>query len=130
MLSHATTTADVHLEISIQILICSVGGAAFSATRIDGREWGISLALGFVSIPLGALLRCIPNELAERLFVKVHLMSNPEILPTARPDSEWYPAIDPVTFAPVRGGRLRASSYVGKSRKAPKTQQPTTNVPL
>ena len=135
MLSHAITTADVHLEISIQILICSVGGAAFSVTRIDGREWGISLALGFVSIPLGALLRCIPNEPVDRFFVKVHLMFNPEILPTARPDSEWYPAIDLArdnlaTFAHVHGGRLRASSYVGKSLKAPKTQQPTTNVPL
>ena len=135
LVSEAVLTTDVRTEVGVQILIVFVGGAAFSVTHIDGREWGISLALGFVSIPLGALLRCIPNEPVERFFVKVHLMSNQEVLPTARPDSEWNSAIDLVrdnlaTFAHVRGGRVRASSYVGKSRKAPKRPQPATKVPL
>lgn len=88
-----------------------------------GREWGISIALGFVSIPLGALIRLIPNGPLERLFIKVRLLPNPEVLPTSRPDSEWNTAIEMVkdnltTFAHVRGGRMRASSYVGKSRTA------------
>lgn len=88
-----------------------------------GREWGISIALGFVSIPLGALLRCIPNGPVERFFMKVRLLPNPEVLPTARPDTEWNQAIEMVkdnltTFAHVRGGRMRSSSYVVKSRTA------------
>ena len=115
-------------EVAIQILIVFVGGAAFQVTRIGGREWGISLALGFVSIPLGALLRLIPNEPVERFFIKIHLMPNPEVLPTARPNVEWNSAIDLVrdnlaTFSHVRGARMRASSYVGKSRKG-KAQRP------
>ena len=77
----------------------------------------------------------IPNEPVERFFIKVHLMSNQEVLPTTRADSEWNPAIDLVrdnlaTFSHVRGGRMRASSYVGKSRKAPKRPQPAQKVPL
>lgn len=90
-------------------------------TRIGGREWGIALALGFVSIPLGALIRLVPNRPIERFFIKVRLMPNPDVLPTTRPDTDWNTAIQLVrdnlsTFSHVRGGRMRASSYVGKSR--------------
>ena len=98
-----------------------VGGAAFQVTRIGGREWGIGLALGFVSLPLGALIRYIPNGPVERFFIKVRLMPNPDVLPVTRDDTQWNTAIQIVrdnlnTFAHVRGGRMRASSYVGKSR--------------
>ena len=37
------------------------------------REWVISLALGFVPLPLGALIRLIPNEPCERAFKKLQL---------------------------------------------------------
>ena len=134
LVSEAVLTTDVRTEVGVQILIVFVGGAAFSVTHIDGREWGISLALGFVSIPLGALLRCIPNEPVERFFVKVHLMPNQEFLRTSRADSEWNSAIDLVrgnlaTFAHFRDGCVRASSCVGKSHKAP-WPQPATQLPL
>ncbi|KAI0368013.1 calcium-translocating P-type ATPase [Pilatotrama ljubarskyi] len=111
------------IEVAVQVLIVFVGGAAFQVTRIGGREWGIALALGFVSIPLGALIRCIPNGPVERFFIKTRLLPNPEVLPTTRPEAEWNSAIQLVrdnlnTFSHVRGGRMRASSYVGKSRNA------------
>ncbi|THH32252.1 hypothetical protein EUX98_g1955 [Antrodiella citrinella] len=120
------------LEIAVQILIVFVGGAAFQVTRIGGKEWGISLALGFVSIPLGALLRCIPNAPTECFFKKIRLMRDPkEVLPTSAQDTEWNSAIQLVrdnlgVFAHVRGARMRASSFVGKSRKA--VPQPETRV--
>lgn len=110
-------------EIGVQVLIVFVGGAAFQVTKISGREWGISLALGFVSIPLGALLRFIPNLPLERFFKKIRLMRDSDLLPNSRPDGEWNDAINMVRdnlflFSHVRGARLRGSSYVGKSRKA------------
>jgi P-type Ca2+ transporter type 2C len=49
-------------EIVVQILIVFVGGAAFQVTRIGGRESGIALVLGVVSIPLGALVRLLPSK--------------------------------------------------------------------
>jgi len=111
------------IEISGQVLIVFIGGAAFQVTRISGREWGISLALGVVSLPLGVLIRLMPNAPFERLFVKLHLLPNPEILPTTRPDGEWNFAINRVrdnlgVFANVRGGRVRSSSFVIKSRSS------------
>lgn len=107
-----------------------VGGAAFQVTHIGGREWGISLALGFASIPLGAAIRCIPNKPVENLFIKIHLIPNPNVLPVAHTD-EWNPAIDKVrdnleAFAWVRGGRVDGSSHVWKARKAP--EQTTTSL--
>jgi Ca2+-transporting ATPase len=63
----------------------------------------------------------MPDAPFEKLFTKVRLLSNLEAFAT-RPD-EWNTAIDRVrdnlsTFASLRGGRLRRSSFVGKSRKA------------
>ncbi|KAF8954025.1 hypothetical protein BDZ97DRAFT_1766909, partial [Flammula alnicola] len=113
------------LEIVVQVLIVFVGGAAFQVTRIGGREWGISLALGFVSIPMGVVTRLLPNAPFEKFFKFTRIMSEPkEILPTAKPDQEgWSGAINMVrdnlsTFANIRGGRLRSSSFVIKSRSA------------
>jgi len=54
--------------MAMQIAIVFVGGAAFHVTRIGGREWGISLALGFVSIPWGAIIRLLSTKAFESLF--------------------------------------------------------------
>ncbi|KAL1746915.1 hypothetical protein HDZ31DRAFT_80850 [Schizophyllum fasciatum] len=114
------------LEICIQIVIVFVGGAAFQVTRIGGREWGISLALGVVSIPLGALIRLLPTPPFQWLFQKVGLFGKREVLPTTSPEAEedkWAGAVSLVhdnlgTFANIRGGRVRSSSFVIKSRSA------------
>ncbi|KAG2147638.1 hypothetical protein DEU56DRAFT_730809 [Suillus clintonianus] len=112
------------IEITVQVVIVFIGGTAFQVTRIGGREWGISLALGIVSIPLGALIRLLPNGPFERLFIIMRLLPKPEGgLPKVRPDVEWNSAIELVrdnlaTFANLRGGRLRSSSFVVKSRQA------------
>ena len=101
----------------------SVGGAAFQVTPIHAREWCISLALAFVSIPLGVLIRCIPTPPFERAFIKLRIMKSDEVLPTTRPDrAERNLAIVKVrdnlsVFSSIRGGRLDASSFAHKSRK-------------
>ncbi|KAG7444251.1 calcium-translocating P-type ATPase [Guyanagaster necrorhizus] len=112
------------IEIAVQILIVFVGGAAFEVTRVGGREWGISLALGVVSIPLGVAVRLMPTKPFEKVFKKLGLLGGSEILPTKNADTEgWTGAITVVrdnlgTFANLRGGRVRSSSFVVKSRRA------------
>ncbi len=116
--------AHIPSEIAIQVLIVFVGGAAFQVTRIPGREWGISLALGCVSIPLGVLVRLLPNAPFERFFKFIRLMGRENVLPTQSPEAEgWGSAITIVqdnlsTFANLRGGRVRSSSFVFKNRSA------------
>ncbi|KAF8628028.1 hypothetical protein AX15_004145 [Amanita polypyramis BW_CC] len=113
------------IEIGVQILIVFVGGAAFQVTKIPGREWGISIALGFGSLPVGILARLLPNGPFERGFRAMGLFGRRKsILPVqdSEPDG-WNHAISLVRdnlkfFASVRGGRLRSSSFVAKSRLA------------
>jgi Ca2+-transporting ATPase len=45
-----------------QILIIFVGGEAFKITRLNSKEWGISVGLGAISLPWGALIRLIPDS--------------------------------------------------------------------
>ena len=101
-----------------------VGGAAFQATPIPGREWGISLALGVVSIPLSVLIRCIPTPPLERAFIKLRNMRPDEILPTTKPETiQWNDAITKVRdnlslFSRLRGGRVNGSSFILRSGKS------------
>ncbi|KAH9159740.1 hypothetical protein EDB89DRAFT_2045686 [Lactarius sanguifluus] len=77
------------------------------------------VALGCVSPPLGAHIRLTPNEPCERVFKKLQLLPEPELLPTTCPDAEpgFSFALDQVrvnldTFAKLRDGRMRGSSFV------------------
>ena len=106
-------------------MICFVGGSAFRVTRMGGREWGISLALGCISLPLGALIRLVPNEPCKRGFAKLRLLPKLDAPPTMLPDAEGGFTFaerqmrdNLSTFAKVRGGRMRGSSFVHKSRSA------------
>lgn len=51
-----------------QIMIIFVGGRAFSVTRLNGAQWGYSIVLGALSIPVGVIIRLIPDELIRRLI--------------------------------------------------------------
>lgn len=113
------------IEIGVQVLIVSIGGSAFQVTRMAGREWGISIVLGIGSLPLGILVRLLPNGPFERVFRALGLLGQRKpALPTKDSDSDgWNHAISLVRdnlkfFASVRGGRLRSSSFVAKSRLA------------
>ncbi|KAG2345938.1 calcium ATPase, partial [Suillus weaverae] len=68
MLNNWYFMAITLIKIAVQVVVVFIGGTAFQVTHIAGREWGISLALGFISIPLGALIRLLPNRPFERLF--------------------------------------------------------------
>ncbi|KIW28559.1 calcium-translocating P-type ATPase, PMCA-type [Cladophialophora immunda] len=47
-----------------QVLIVFVGGDAFVVTRLNGVQWAISLVLGFMSIPVGIVIRLLPDAVA------------------------------------------------------------------
>lgn len=103
------------LEIGIQTLIVFVGGHAFSVTEISGKFWGISLALGFASLPVGYLIRCIPNPPVERFFCKIRLMQDPGVLPTERPNAA-SDAMSDKSGANLLHGTVRALRSLRKSR--------------
>lgn len=112
-----------------QVLIVEVGGVAFSVQRLNGRDWGISLIVGFMSIPIGAIVRMLPTRPFERLMIKLKLYPDPNTLPQYVPEDDedvkeefqYNPAVETVkdnlsTWSQLRGGRMRASEMVGRSR--------------
>jgi Ca2+-transporting ATPase len=106
-------------EIGAQVLIVFVGGAAFQVTPLPGLEWGVSIAIGLLSMVVGAIMRLVPDRWFEALWIKLRLMRDPKELPSPT----WNPALDKVrddlsTFQRIRGGRLRGSSFVMKSKSA------------
>ncbi len=50
-----------------QVLIIFVGGAAFKITPLNGKEWGLSIGLGAISLPWGAFIRKFPDHWASKL---------------------------------------------------------------
>jgi Ca2+-transporting ATPase len=51
-----------------QVMIIYIGGKAFSVTRLNGAQWGCSIVLGVLSIPIGAVIRLVPDELILKLL--------------------------------------------------------------
>ncbi|WWD17545.1 calcium-translocating P-type ATPase, PMCA-type [Kwoniella shandongensis] len=111
-----------------QILIIEVGGAAFQVTRLGGRDWGITLVIGAIALPIGAMVRLLPTRPFEKFLVACRIYADPNKLPVVSPEAEdekfqYNPALTTVkdnlsTYANIRGGRLRASSIVAKSRSS------------
>lgn len=107
-----------------QILIMFVGGAAFSIVRQTGAQWAVAIICGLLSLPMGLLIRLIPDSWAvaiypERLvrFISRHVFrrKRPAISvedeESQAPRQKWNPAIEQVRdqlvfLKKVRGGRL------------------------
>lgn len=97
-----------------QVLIIFVGGAAFSVQRLNGVQWGVSLVLGVISLPVAVIIRLFPDEWARKLVPKLwSRKKGPELLVSDEDRRfEWNPALeeikDQLTFLKtVRGGRLK-----------------------
>lgn len=52
----------------VQVMIMFVGGAAFTIARQTPAMWGTAIICGMVSIPVGALIRIIPNWWVVKYF--------------------------------------------------------------
>ena len=56
------------IMIGGQVLIVFVGGQAFSVASLTGVQWAISLVLGLLSLPVGVLIRLIPDAPLEAMY--------------------------------------------------------------
>lgn len=116
-----------------QALIVNIGGRAFQVTRIGGNLWAISIIIGLVSLPIGVLIRLCPTAPIERAMIKARLLPDPNALPTESAE-KWDDPLEKLrdnlrVYSTVRGGRLRSSSIVQRSRTKKLEEQniyPTT----
>ncbi|OAX78423.1 calcium-translocating P-type ATPase, PMCA-type [Emergomyces africanus] len=97
-----------------QVLIIFVGGQAFHTKPLNGVEWGVSIILGLLSIPMAVIIRLIPDEFIQKIIPHIwtRKKAGPQVLISDEDRYEWNPALqeikDQLAFLrTVRGGRLR-----------------------
>lgn len=97
-----------------QVMIIFVGGKAFNVVHLNGAQWAYSIVLGMLSIPVGAVIRLIPDELVIRL-IPTYMRSRPqkpEVLISDEEEHFRFPkplsdVKDELSFLKkVKGGRL------------------------
>lgn len=55
------------IMVGCQIAIIFVGGQAFSITRLDGTQWAISIVIALFGLPMGVLVRLVPDARFETI---------------------------------------------------------------
>lgn len=115
-----------------QAIIVEFGSVAFQVVGLGGRDWAISIIIGLVSFPIGAIVRLLPTEGFHRFLIRIKVYDDPALLPLTTdvedvsvddPKYEYNPALSKIkdnlnTFANIRGGRINASAIVSRSRHA------------
>jgi Ca2+-transporting ATPase len=97
-----------------QVMIIFVGGKAFNVERLNGAQWAYSIVLGFLSIPIGAFIRLIPDELVVALVPQRfrNRQSKPELTISDEEEQFRFPkpladVKEELSFLKrVKGGRL------------------------
>lgn len=98
-------------------MIIFVGGAAFQITPLNGVQWGISLILGAISLPIAVIIRLIPDELVAKVVPHwMHRKPSPNIYISNEDRFQWNRGIEDIreelTFLKmVRGGRLNQLKF-------------------
>jgi Ca2+-transporting ATPase len=93
-----------------QTMIVFIGGRAFSIVRINDSQWGISIVLGALSLPVGAIIRLIPDELI-RKCIPAFMRRKPTPKIAVSDEFEWNEGLIGVReelafLKKFRGGRL------------------------
>lgn len=101
-----------------QIMIVFIGGDAFSTHRLNGAQWGYSVVLGFLSIPVAVMIRMIPDDLIRKLIPSWFIRkATPRLMVSDEErQDKWNLALEEIreelTFLKtLRGGRLNVLRY-------------------
>ncbi|KAI8869032.1 calcium-translocating P-type ATPase [Ramicandelaber brevisporus] len=105
--------------VGLQIIIVFFGGAAFSTVPISGVHWVVCILLGALSLPVGACLRLIPDELIWWMLptVSTDVYATPSPLAVPPPKDRIEQQLS--WFKSLRGGRL---SSLGLDRRRQQKQ--------
>ncbi|RDL35880.1 uncharacterized protein BP5553_06492 [Venustampulla echinocandica] len=100
------------ITVSGQAIIIFAGSSALSTIRLDAKQWGITLIFGLISLPIGILIRLIPNEFI-RACIPASFCRNDTDRPRPTPSNEerfeWNDAVQDIRdqltlFKHIRGG--------------------------
>jgi P-type Ca2+ transporter type 2C len=89
-----------------QVIIVSVGSSALSTVRLDMKQWGISLFLGALSLPIAVVIRLIPNDFIRKFLPRSWVESQ-----TTYPELSSNDIRERFTFFKTGRGRRFDSLY-------------------
>ncbi|RMZ72554.1 calcium-translocating P-type ATPase PMCA-type [Pyrenophora seminiperda CCB06] len=104
------------IMIGGQTMIIFVGGVAFKVVRLNGAQWAYSIVLGFLSLPVGIIVRLIPDELIRKCIPDFFRRKRTPEVVVSDDDYYWNQGLleirDELAFLrKVRGGRLSAMKF-------------------
>ena len=106
------------IMVAGQIMIVFIGGRAFQVTRLNGAQWGYSIVLGALSLPIAVVIRLIPDELVGRLVPERwgHKPTPEVVISDDQRRFEWNSAMVEIReelmfLKRLRGGRLNALKF-------------------
>ncbi|KAK0707480.1 hypothetical protein B0H67DRAFT_556169 [Lasiosphaeris hirsuta] len=108
-----------------QVLIIQVGGKAFSIApqKQTAAMWAYAIVLGFLSIPVGMIIRLVPDALVERLvpdYLKRRTSNVPGVTISDDDEFNYYPTAlvevrDELSFLKrMKGGRINNLKFAMK----------------
>lgn len=109
--------------IAGQVMIIYVGGVAFSVRRLNGVEWGVSIILSLLSIPVAIIVRLIPDQAFAKLMPSCMKRGKPAPVYVANDARfEWNQGIEGIReelqfLKMVRGGRLNQLKFARRNVK-------------
>ena len=98
-----------------QIVIVLLGGQVFSVRRLDQpSQWGVSLLFGVLTVPVGVMIRLIPDKVISKLISYIWPGAKgpePDVSGESR-QYGWDFALEEIRdqlafMKKIRGGRLR-----------------------
>lgn len=99
-----------------QVMIIFVGGQAFQVKPINGAQWGYSIVLGALSIPVGMIVRMVPDELVRRCIPEfMKRKRTPQVI-VSDEEYQWNQGLleirDELAFIKkLRGGRISSLKF-------------------
>lgn len=119
------------IMIGGQVMIIFVGGRAFNVSRLTSAQWGLSVGLGAISLPVGVLIRLIPDDFIRKMipawlrrrFAPQVNLADEELNPFATALQEIK---DELTFIKrIKGGRINQIKFVVKHPREVFTRSPS-----
>jgi Ca2+-transporting ATPase len=102
--------------IAGQVLIIMIGGRALQVVRLNGAQWGYSIVLGFLSIPVAIVTRCVPDDAFQQIIPRrwwSQMAKHGRAVSNGGQQTDWNSALLKVgeemgLVSWVHGGRLHA----------------------
>lgn len=94
----------------LQVLIIEYGGVVFKTVSLSGEYWAVSVLIGFVTLPIGMIIRLIP--LPQHWCIPRSIREHERVVMT-RERLQWISAVGQVqaqlsVFRALRGSRAIA----------------------